>query len=60
MNDASPNEVSMRPQARPGLALLLCLYVVACCLSLIYVADFYKTYQIIWFNKAGLYPAAVW
>jgi hypothetical protein len=57
MNDASPNEVSMRSQAPLGLALLLCLYVVACCLSLIYVADFYKTYQIIWFNKAGLYPA---
>jgi hypothetical protein len=57
MNDASPNEVSMRPQARLGLALLLCLYVVTCCVSLIYVADFYKTYQIIWFNKAGLYPA---
>jgi hypothetical protein len=57
MNDDSPNEVSMRPQAPLGLTLLLCLYVVVCCLSLIYVADFYKTYQIIWFNKTGLYPA---
>jgi hypothetical protein len=49
----------MRSQARLRLTLLLCLYIVACCLSLFYVADMYSRYDIAWFDQAGLFSAAL-
>jgi hypothetical protein len=41
------------------LAALLCLYVVTCCLSLVYVADFFSGLQVLMFDRAGLYAAAL-
>jgi hypothetical protein len=43
-----------RPQARLGLILLLGLHIVTCCVSLIYVADYYAGYHVIMFDKARL------
>jgi hypothetical protein len=54
-----PNSASMQSQARLRLTLLLCLHIVTCCLSLIYVADFYQRYDIAWFGEAGLLAAAL-
>ncbi len=48
-----------RTGAGPGLILLLCIHVIACCISLIYVADFYAGYKILWFDKARLTTAVV-
>jgi hypothetical protein len=47
----------MQSQAR--LILLLCLHIVTCCVSLIYVADLYSRYYIAWFDQAGLLAAAL-
>jgi hypothetical protein len=46
-------------QAPLGLTLLLCLYIVTCCLSLIYVAEFYAYLDIVLFDKSHLYTAAL-
>jgi hypothetical protein len=48
----------IRPPAWLELACLLCLHIVTSCLSLVYVAEFYAGYQIVWFDKTGLYAAA--
>ncbi|HEX9470294.1 MAG TPA: hypothetical protein VF957_12200, partial [Bradyrhizobium sp.] len=39
--------------------MLLCLYIVTCCLSLIYVAEFYAYLDIVLFDKSHLYTAAL-
>jgi hypothetical protein len=49
----------MRSQARLGLTVLLCLHIVTCCLSLVYVAELYADYQIVWFDKPGVFAAAL-
>jgi len=49
----------MRSRARLGLAFLLCLHVVTCCLSLIYVAESYAYLQIFAFDKTRLYASAL-
>ncbi|SHL50757.1 hypothetical protein SAMN05444159_6065 [Bradyrhizobium lablabi] len=49
----------MQSQARLGLILLLCFYIVGCCLSLIYVANVYVQYEIAWFDEARLFSAAL-
>src|SRR5450631_1681879 len=62
MNDLSlapSNFASIRSPARLRLGLLLCLHIVICCLSLIYVAEFYSIYQIIWFDQTRLYAAVL-
>jgi len=62
MNDFSSdaaNVASTRPRARLGLALLLYFHVFACCLSLVYVAEFYVGLQIAFFDTARLYAAAL-
>jgi hypothetical protein len=61
MNDISAdnaNFVSLSRHARFGLTLLLCFHIVICCLSLIYVAEFYSTYHFI-FDQAHLSAAAL-
>jgi hypothetical protein len=50
---------SLRAQACPGLILLLGLHLVTCCLSLIYVAEIYAGYKIIWYDEARLSAAAL-
>ena len=57
--DNSPTCVSLGSQAPLGLTLLLCLYIVTCCLSLIYVAEFYAYLDIVLFDKSHLYTAAL-
>ena len=46
------------PHARLGLALLLGFHIVACCLSLVYVAEFYASFHVM-FDKAHLYAASL-
>jgi hypothetical protein len=57
--DDIPGLVSRRSLGRRGLALLLVFHIVACCLSLVYVAEFYAILHIVMFDKAQLYPAAL-
>jgi hypothetical protein len=58
------NELSSfaSPQLRTRLALasLLCLHIVACCLSLKYTAEFYVGYRLVWFDNTHLYAAALY
>ena len=56
--DGAPNFASARPQARFGLMLLVGFHIVTCCVSLIYVADFYAGYHVLLFDKTRLYAAA--
>jgi hypothetical protein len=58
-SDDTPNLASMRSHAGLWRAFLLYFHIVTCCLSLIYVAEFYATYQIVMFDKARLYAAAL-
>ena len=53
------NLKSLHSHSRLGPALLLYVHIIVCCLSLIYVAEFYSGYKIIWFDEAGLYGAAL-
>jgi hypothetical protein len=57
-SDGTPKFASARPQAWRGLILLAGLHIVICCVSLIYVADFYAGYHVIMFDKTRLYAAA--
>ncbi len=57
--DNTPNLVPFRSHARLGLGLLLPLHLVACCFSLIYVAEFYVTYQLVMFDKTHIFMAAL-
>jgi hypothetical protein len=62
MNDIrgdAPNVASMRWRARLGLTCLLGFHILACCLSLIYVAKFYAFYKLVWFDQAHLYAAVL-
>src|ERR1700688_3814258 len=57
--DISLKLSSVRPRAPLGLAVLLCFHIVACCLSLICVAEFYATLHIVMFDKTHLYAAVL-
>lgn len=59
LSDGTPPFVFMRLPTWFRLTLLLCIHIVTCCVSLIYVAEFYANYQIAWFDKAHLYAAAL-
>jgi hypothetical protein len=54
-----PNLASVRSHARARLAFLLLLHIVVCCLSLIYVADFYAGLKIVMFDETRAYAAAL-
>jgi hypothetical protein len=49
----------LRLQSRLGLTVLLCLNIVVCCVSLIYVAEFYSYLQIVMFDKTRLHAAVL-
>ena len=51
------NPAATRSRVRLGLIVLLCLHIVACCVSLIFVAEYFPTYKVAWFDKTGLYAA---
>jgi hypothetical protein len=55
----APNPIFAPSQARSRLILLLGFHIVICCLSLIYVAEYYTPYKIIWFDKTRLYAAVL-
>jgi len=55
--DGISNPASRRPAVRPGLAVLLGLHIVVCCLSLIQVARFYPKPQIVLFDTVHLSAA---
>jgi hypothetical protein len=59
VSDDTSNLLSLRSQAWSGLNLLMCLHVVTCCLSLIYVAEIYAGYKVVWYNETRLYAAAL-
>jgi hypothetical protein len=57
--DDATDVAGKRSHVRLGLALLLCLHIVTCCLSLIYVAVMYAGYHIVWFDQTRLHAAAL-
>src|ERR1700736_4103347 len=57
--DNRPHLVPFRSHARLVLGLLLPLHLVACCLSLIYVAELYATYQLVVFDKTHIFMASL-
>ncbi|SHL50715.1 hypothetical protein SAMN05444159_6064 [Bradyrhizobium lablabi] len=59
MNHDSANYTSMRSQASLALALLLGLHVVVCCLSSVYVTQFYQYLHFFSFDHSRLYVAAL-
>ena len=62
MNDLADDtaRIALVPsRARIGLLLLLGFHIVVCCLSLVYVAEFYAYLHIVMFDKSRLFAAAV-
>ncbi len=59
MRNDTPNIAPAAASTRLGLAMLLGFHIVTCCLSLVYVAEYYAGYKIIWFDKTHLYAAVV-
>src|ERR1700730_2540242 len=57
--DNTPHLVPFRSHARLVLGLILPLPLMACCLSLIYVAELYATYQLVVFNKTHIFMASL-
>jgi len=57
--DGTTNFASQRSNGRRWLAVLLCLHIVMCCLSLVFVAAFYPGYEIVMFDKTHLFPAVL-
>ena len=57
--NGSSNFAPTQSQARLRLALLLCCHIVICCASLFYVTDFYAYLQIVTFDKARFFVAAL-
>lgn len=43
---------------KPGPAFLICLHIAACCVSLVYVSDYYPNFHI-FFEESRLYQAAL-
>jgi hypothetical protein len=59
LSDDTPNCASIRSYARLGPAFLIYFHIVTCCLSLVYVADFYAGLQVVGFDETGLYATAL-
>jgi hypothetical protein len=57
--DNTPHLVPFRSHARLVLGLILPLHLMACCLSLIYVAEIYATYQLVVFDKTHIFMASL-
>src|ERR1700737_1471198 len=57
--DDTANVASVPLRARVGPVLLLGFHIVVCCLSLVYVADFYVGLNIVMFDKSRLLAAAL-
>ena len=62
MTDVSDNGLqfaSIRSPVRPGPTFLIYFHIVICCVSLIYVAEFYVALKIVMFDETRLYAAAL-
>jgi hypothetical protein len=57
LHNDTPQTAPVAASTRLGLATLLGFHIVTCCLSLVYVAEYYAAYKIIWFDQARLYAA---
>jgi hypothetical protein len=47
-----PDFASARPQARLGRTLLLLFHILTCCLSLVFIAEYFPRHQIVMFDEA--------
>ena len=59
LSDDLPNLAPMQSRARLGPAFLIYFHIVICCVSLIYVAEFYTNAHIVMFDETRLYAAAL-
>ena len=59
LSDDIPHSTSMASNVRLGPAFLIYFHIVVCCLSLIYVAEFYANLKIVMFDQSRLYAAAL-
>ncbi len=57
--DDSVQSPSIWSNVRLGPAFLIYLHIVVCCLSLIYVAEFYAGLKVVMFDQSRLYAAAL-
>jgi hypothetical protein len=57
--DDSPHSTSICSNVRLGPAFLIYFHIVVCCLSLIYVADFYAGLHVVGFSHSRLYAATL-
>jgi hypothetical protein len=54
-----PQSIATRSRFRLGPAFLIYVHIAVCCVSLIYVADFYATLKIVMFDETRAYAAAL-
>jgi hypothetical protein len=59
LSDDVPHSASMQPYVRLGPAFLIYFHIVVCCVSLIYVAEFYAPLHIVMFDGARVYASAL-
>jgi len=59
MSDDTPYSALIWPNLRLGPAFLIYFHIVICCLSLIYVADFYANIKVVMFDPSRIYAAAL-
>ena len=59
LSDDAPHSASIWPNLRLGPAFLIYFHIVVCCLSLIYVAEFYANIKVVMFDQSRLYAAAL-
>jgi hypothetical protein len=59
LSDDTPTFGTIRSGAPLGPAFLLYFHIVTCCLSLIYVAEFYERLQMVRFDETRIYAAAL-
>jgi hypothetical protein len=59
LSDDTPQSISIRSNVRLGPAFLIYFHIVICCVSLIYVADFYANIKVVMFDQSRLYAAAL-
>jgi hypothetical protein len=54
-----PQSIATRARVRLGPAFLIYFHIAVCCVSLIYVADFYATLKMVMFDESRAYAAAL-
>jgi hypothetical protein len=59
LSDDTPHSASIASNVRLGPAFLIYFHIVVCCLSLIYVAEFYANLKVVMFDQSRLYVAAL-